>query len=142
MTEPEAKKLTAKLFAAFQFHIGNDQLTAAVYIEQIQRLHDFPLALEAVNDLISNERYLPPVALLNEQYRAVLKRQPKPLELSEAPLTPEQREENIRQAKAVLAMLEERRTARQDPGTGDVPWFDNALKDGALLADELRNGGS
>ncbi len=65
MEQDEAAMLTAKLLAAWPGQREN--LTAAVYIEQLQPFrHD--LALEAINELIRNERWLPTVAAVLDQY--------------------------------------------------------------------------
>lgn len=100
MSTAEAEYLVAKLFAAFPF--AQQEMTAAVYVEAMQRLHDPDRALRAVDDLIDNELRLPPVGLIRETYE---RWKPAPLELEMPDLTPEQIAENLRRRNVLLAAL-------------------------------------
>lgn len=109
MTQAEAGALTAKLFAAFPFNRDNDQLTAAVYVEQFALLPDPQIALQAVNDLIGIKRYLPVVGEIREQYERIREaRAARMLALNEPDPTPEELAEGRRIGLEFLAKLDER----------------------------------
>ena len=103
MTEAHAQALTAKLLAAFP-RPEIDKLTVNVYSEQIATLAIYECALDAINDLISSEMYRPPVALVIDTYRRLADRYA-PQQLREPPMSEEQRQENLRQSRALLARL-------------------------------------
>ncbi len=100
MRTADAEFIVAKLFAAFPG--ATQEMTAAVYVEAVTRLHDPDIALRAVNDLIDNEVRLPPVGLVREHYDR--NRVPQPA-LPEPDLTPEQIAENVRRRNIIVEML-------------------------------------
>ncbi len=107
MKQAEAAALVAKLFAAYPFHRDNDELTAAVYVEQVARLEDPHVALDAVNELIASSRYLPPIADLNDAYYTALsvreeRARNEHLALPEGKGSEEERQENLRRAQEFL----------------------------------------
>lgn len=106
MTQAEAQKLAAKLFAAFPYH--PEEMTVAVYLEQMVKLPNPEWALEAVNAIIRTEERLPAVATVLRTYKAIKDSHPAPA-LDEPNLTPEQ----IAFNKAQLAALMERLSAKQ-----------------------------
>lgn len=106
MTQDEATQLAAKLFAAYDK--PRDPLTLAVYVERLQDW-DAAIGLRAVDELIVSEKWLPTVAafievaqrLTNDAVRLRAQRH----ELTEPPLTPEQREENLRRMRELVRSL-------------------------------------
>ncbi len=66
MTQADAEALVAKLFAAWPY--PQQDMTAAVYVEQMAQLPRQDLALVAVNSLIQHSHHLPKIAELVESY--------------------------------------------------------------------------
>lgn len=106
MTQAEARALTAKLFAAYPNKTTD--LTAAVYVEKLEPLN-YPVAVRAVDELICSEKWMPTVASVLEVYwrieEAARERRAVARGLAEPPLTEEQKQENARQARALLERL-------------------------------------
>ena len=73
MTLAEADALVALLTAAFP-HPRVPELTAQMYREQLTRLADVDAARAAVEALIENEHYFPPVAAVLREYRPAARR--------------------------------------------------------------------
>ena len=103
MTEAEAEMLTAKVFAIWPTP-KPDTLTMEVYREYLLKMPLVACALEAVDNLATSETYRPPIALIVEDYNR-LKPKYQPPALKEPPMTEEQRQENYRQAKALVERL-------------------------------------
>lgn len=114
MTIADAEALTAKLFAAFPF--PQQDLTAAVYVEQIAMLPSRDFALEAVDDLIQTAERLPPIAAVRDAYVAVRARTPQ-AGLPMPELSAEETAANVRRMRALASTigndmsLEERQAA-------------------------------
>lgn len=101
METPDAQKLIAKLFAAFDYR--RDKLTAAVYVEQVAKLNDPAVALRAIDSLIQGCHRLPTVAMILEEYRSQSDRaKPRFSELVEARPSVEEMEANKVRAKLVM----------------------------------------
>ncbi len=116
MTQAQAAALVAKLFAAYAFHRDSDELTAAVYAEQIGRLDDPAVALEAVNTLIASSRYIPPIADIHDAYYVALsareERQRQGIKaLTEGEPSEEERAANLKRAEEFLNRVGRRMTA-------------------------------
>ncbi len=100
MTTADAEYLVAKLFAAFPFH--QQEMTAGVYVEAMQRLADPDLALRAVDEIIASDLRLPPVAVIRDTYDRV---RPAPLALDMPEISEEKRLDNIRRRDILSEML-------------------------------------
>lgn len=108
MNQSECIDEVSRLIAAFPSTKATDS-TASVYVEALVGLQ-YPKALhEAVDALIAGERWLPTVSLVRETYRAVVERH-RPRALPEAPISEEQRVENVARFKAMTAHLAARDT--------------------------------
>ena len=102
MTEGEARALTGKLFAAFPQR-DLDPVTVEVYVEALQRLN-YNRALEAVNDLIGQNRFVPLVAEIHDAYNALRDRYAqKQLPMPE--MTEEEREANVARMREYAASI-------------------------------------
>lgn len=99
MTQGEAQELVAKLFAAFPF--PQQEMTVAVYVEQMVKLPDRDNGLRAVNALIENSERLPTIAALRQTYKAVAARH----QQAALPEPPVDRDENARNARAIAEAL-------------------------------------
>jgi hypothetical protein len=103
LTQDEATRLTAKLFAAYEK--PRDPLTTAVYVERLTPL-DYAISLRAIDELICSEKWLPTVALVLEVHqRLVNSALQSRRALPEAPMTPEQIEVNKRRIEELLASM-------------------------------------
>lgn len=97
MTQDDATKLTAKLFAAWDK--PREQLTFAVYVERLLPF-DHDCALRAVDELICSETWLPPVVLVLQVCQRITNTavRARPA-LKEAPLSEDERAENLRRLR-------------------------------------------
>jgi hypothetical protein len=95
MTLAEAQGLAGRLAAAFPrdwAFVGED--TNTIYVQKIAALDRYQAAADAIDDLIGSETRLPPIATILATYRQRWDRY-SPAALEEAPLTEEQRAENL-----------------------------------------------
>lgn len=105
MTEAEATALCSKLLAAWPHTRGVNELTIDVYVEHLAPLR-FDCASESVNDLICEERYFPSVSVVLDTYRRNAQRSDfQAPALPEPDVSEEQKAENIRQAREMVARL-------------------------------------
>jgi hypothetical protein len=102
MQDSEASDLAAFLFASYPSFRDSDELTVAVYAKMIAKLPDQGLALTAIEELIAYEEFMPSIAKINQQYRAVFNRQPPRPALPEAEPTEEERRANLKMAKEMI----------------------------------------
>lgn len=105
MTQDEATRLVAKLFAAYDK--PREKLTAAVYIEAFVKA-DYALGLRAVDELIASEKWLPTVAHFTETYSRIrhsVIQSRSAMALGEGQLSEEERAENLRRLRELTARL-------------------------------------
>ena len=148
MTPAEARALVRWLTAAFP-HPPVPEFTAQIYREQFEQLKDIDAARSAVQSVIENEHYFPPIASVLREYRPAARRNAEERarghELEERP--PDWQEQ-ARRARDVLDRLnrsmderaaevwpEERDDAGSEPGREDD---DNAADDEAARPKEER----
>lgn len=121
MTQAEAEFIVSKLLAAYPTFRGNDELTAAVYVEQLVKLPDPKMGLQAANDLIGVEYYLPTVAKVREQYDRIREaRAARTLALNEPKATPEELAEGRRIGLEFLARLDARNDVFKQETEADI----------------------
>jgi len=114
MTESECEAILAKLFAAYS-RPPVEPLTVEVYREQIEPL-GYEQSLEAINLLIRGPNpFRPTVGEILEVYRSLRDKYAQPA-LKEPPMSEEQRQENLRQAKLMVARLA--KSNEMQEGTG------------------------
>lgn len=99
MTQSEASKLAAKLFAGYPFR--PEELTVVVYVEQMMTCENPEWMLEAVNKMLRHEPRLPPISVVLENYKAVKERHPQ-VALNEPPMTEAEKAEGLAAAREFL----------------------------------------
>jgi hypothetical protein len=111
-----AEAIVARLLAAFPSRY--EQATFLTYSDFVTELDDERRAAEAVDHLIRNSERLPSIAAIRDGYHR-LREKYAPPELGPPDLTPEERERNIREARAIVERLS--RSQGRVPGPRSRP---------------------
>lgn len=130
-TYDEAALLADRLFAAFPDRRPSEEVAAtkSIYVEHLQRFHDYDAARAVVRAFEEGGAYMPRISELRDAYTRYRQQHPQAA-LPEPPLTLQEREENIRRARALGEMVEghismeealrEVATERGDGGAGEM----------------------